>query len=464
MATQRTLKLNLLADVDKFGKGLAKAGRDAQGFSGKVKAYGKVAAGAFAAVGVAAGVMAVKLGLDAVRAASDLSEELSKSQVIFGDTAKDIEKFGEQADKSLGLSKKQAISAASTFATFGKAAGLTGKDLSKFSKSATTLAADLGSFYNTNADEAILAIGAALRGESEPIRKYGVLLNQVTIEAKAVEMGLYDGTGALDAQAKSLATYQVILDQTTDAQGDFARTSDGLAGQQKILDASIANLKTTFGETLLPIMVDVVNFINDKMLPVMKNIADGFAGKPNSISNKVQALANEMGYGNQNAAYTLGGSLRDVAEALGQLFKAMVTPNADSGLSTMENLANSLESIANGLESIARNWGKVKGFWNILTTSPLSYVFPGANPAQRGNALGGTVRAGVPTRVGEMGSEVFIPTSGGQIIPNNRLGGGGNTFIFNGVVDGESARRSIERIMQQSTRRTGAVNLAGSQL
>jgi hypothetical protein len=63
-----------------------------------------------------------------------------------------------------------------------------------------------------------------------------------------------------------------------------------------------------------------------------------------------------------------------------------------------------------------------------------------------------------------MGSEVFIPTSGGQIIPNNRLGGGGNTFIFNGVIDGESARRSIERIMQQSTRRTGAVNLAGAQL
>ena len=35
MATQRTLKLNLLADVEKFGKGLAKAGRDAQIFGDK---------------------------------------------------------------------------------------------------------------------------------------------------------------------------------------------------------------------------------------------------------------------------------------------------------------------------------------------------------------------------------------------------------------------------------------------
>jgi hypothetical protein len=86
-----------------------------------------------------------------------------------------------------------------------------------------------------------------LRGEAEPIRKFGVLLNDSTIKAKAMEMGLYDGTGALDLQAKSLAAYEVILDQTKDAQGDFARTSDGLAGQQKILTAQLENLKDNNG-------------------------------------------------------------------------------------------------------------------------------------------------------------------------------------------------------------------------
>jgi hypothetical protein len=86
-----------------------------------------------------------------------------------------------------------------------------------------------------------------LRGEAEPIRKFGVLLNDSTLKAKAMEMGLYDGTGALDLQAKSLAAYQVILDQTKDAQGDFARTSDGLAGQQKILTAQLENLKDNNG-------------------------------------------------------------------------------------------------------------------------------------------------------------------------------------------------------------------------
>ena len=79
MATQRTLKLNLLADVDKFGKGLDKAGRDAQTFGDKVKAYGKIAAGALAAVGAAAAVMAVKLGVDAVKAA--VEDEASQKQL-----------------------------------------------------------------------------------------------------------------------------------------------------------------------------------------------------------------------------------------------------------------------------------------------------------------------------------------------------------------------------------------------
>jgi hypothetical protein len=81
-----------------------------------------------------------------------------------------------------------------------------------------------------------------------------------------------------------------------------------------------------------------------------------------------------------------------------------------------------------------------------------------------GAAVGGSVSAGQAIRVGELGSEVFVPTTGGQIIPHNKLGGGGNTFIFNGVIDGESARRSIERVLQSSARRTGAVNLNGATL
>ena len=350
MATQRTLKLNLLADVDKFGKGLAKAGRDAQTFGDKVKAYGKIAAGAFAAVGAAAGAMAIKVGLDGVKSASDLNEEVGKAEVIFGDVAKEIKAFAKTADTALGLTQTEALKAASTFATFGKASGLAGRDLSKFSKGATKLASDLASFYNTNADEAITAIGAALRGEAEPIRKFGVLLNDATLKAKAMEMGLYNGTGALDLQAKSLAAYEVILDQTKDAQGDFARTSDGLAGQQKILTAQLENLKTTFGENLLPVMRRVVEQANF--------VAKAFGGKdPESLSERARELAGTYD-GQGSGGYNLGLALRNLADAFSQLFGAI--NNNDDADGTLNKLASALISVANAINAIAGAYSAAK--------------------------------------------------------------------------------------------------------
>jgi hypothetical protein len=93
----------------------------------------------FAIAGAAAGAFAIKVGLDGVKSASDLNEEVSKAEVIFGDVSNEIKAFAKTADKALGLTQTEALKAASTFATFGKASGLAGKDLSKFSKGATKL-------------------------------------------------------------------------------------------------------------------------------------------------------------------------------------------------------------------------------------------------------------------------------------------------------------------------------------
>jgi hypothetical protein len=89
----------------------------------------------------------------------------------------------------------------------------------------TELAADLASFNNTSIEDAIESIGSALRGEAEPIRKYGVLLNDATLQAKAFAMGISDGTSTLSPANKALAAYGLILEQTKTAQGDFDRTS-----------------------------------------------------------------------------------------------------------------------------------------------------------------------------------------------------------------------------------------------
>jgi hypothetical protein len=466
MADTRTLKLSLLADVQKFLAGMDKAEKGTKGLNSTISTQSKQMAKSFAVVGIAAAAFATKIGLDAVQAASDLNEEVSKSEVIFGDVADEIQAFSKTADRSLGISQTEALKAASTFATFGKAAGLTGVDLSKFSKRATTLASDLASFYNTNAEDAINAIGSALRGESEPIRKYGVLLDDATLKAKAMEMGLYDGKGALDVQAKSLAAYEVILDQTTDAQGDFSRTSDGLAGQQKILTAQLENLKTTMGKNLLPVMQNVVTQANF--------IAAAFGGDdPEGLSERARELAGV--YDGQGAGgYNLGLALKNLGDQFAKLFKAF-TDDGDETTDTMTELANALTSIANGINAVSTAYSNAKSVFRDVKQTGIGQflfgswgpggMFPGLlNPSgPEARAAGGSVMGGQPYRVGEFGPEVFVPSGSGSIRKDNG-NGSGVTIIMNGVIDAESARRSIERLFQNSTRRTGALNFAGSQL
>jgi hypothetical protein len=452
------MKLNLLADVSKFSTGINTADKEAKGLSGKMEKYGKRMAKAFALAAAAAGAMAVKIGLEGVQAASDLNEEISKTEVIFGDVAGEIKAFATTADRALGLTQKEALSAASTFATFGKAAGLSGKELSTFSRGATTLASDLASFYNTNADEAITAIGAALRGESEPIRKYGVLLNDATLKAKAMEMGLYDGKGALDLQAKSLAAYQVILDQTKDAQGDFSRTSEGLAAQQKILRAQMENLKTSMGESLLPTMKLVITQANF--------LAAAFGGKdPEGLTERARELAGVYD-GQGSGAYNLGLALKNVAASFDRLFSSMSGPNATEAGTALQNIANAINKVASAFERLGRIYTKIKPVLDLLPASQIRTRFWDwalSDTDTENRAAGGGVMANKPYVVGEFGPELFVPSGSGSIRPDTGAGSG-VTIIMNGVIDGESARRSIERLLQDSSRRTGAINLVGATL
>ena len=219
----------------------------------------------------------------AISAASDLGENLSKVNVIFGEGAAEVEKFAESAAKSLGQSKNAVLTAAGTFGTFGKAAGLSGLDLAGFSNDFTALASDLASFNNTTPEQAVQAIGAALRGESEPLRQYGVLLNDASLKAAALELGIYDGSGALTDQQKILAAQKVIFEQTTDAQGDFARTSDGLANSQRTLTAQMDNLQVSIGQALLPVV--------EAILPLVQRFAAWAADNPEMFLAIAGAIA-----------------------------------------------------------------------------------------------------------------------------------------------------------------------------
>jgi hypothetical protein len=271
MAGNRTLKLSILADTDDLVKGLKKAENETGNSGNRIGDTFKKVGAAAAAAGIAAAAFAVKLGIDATKAASDFSETLAKTNVLFGEGSVAVQKFADTAAAQFGQSKQQALDASATFATFGRAAGLAGEELVTFSTDFVGLASDLASFNNTTPEQAINAIGSALRGEAEPLRQFGVLLDDATLRNAALELGLISTTkNALTPQQKVLAAQKVIYEQTSAAQGDFARTSDGLANQQRILTAELENTKIEIGEQLLPVAVDLFRFFNESLVPIIR--------------------------------------------------------------------------------------------------------------------------------------------------------------------------------------------------
>lgn len=274
-----SLTFNIFGKDKTASKALRGVGDQAGRTQKRLGVMGVAAGAALGGVAVAAAAAGVAIVTDfvgkAITGATNLNETVSKVGVIFGDQAAEIEKFAEGAGTALGQTKQQAMDAAATFATFGKSAGLSGGDLTGFSTGMTTLASDLASFNNTSPEEAIEAIGAALRGESEPIRKYGVMLNDATLKARAMKLGLIKTTKeALTPQQKVLAAQAEIMAQTTAAQGDFERTSGGLANQQRILAAEFENATTSAGQALMPMLTNLAKFATGTLIPGIKLLAD----------------------------------------------------------------------------------------------------------------------------------------------------------------------------------------------
>jgi hypothetical protein len=285
------MMIKLQADVNDLKVGLAKAESAMKGvddsvkkastgmtnFMSKIKQVG-------ATMGVAfAGQQVVQFSKDIVMAASDMNETMSKTAVIFGDGFDKVNKFAEQSANTMGMSKKAALDASSTFALFGKSAGLAGEDLGGFSGDLVKLSADFASFYNTSPEDAIGAIGAALRGESEPIRKYNILINEASLKQEALRMGLIKTTtGALDPQTRVLAAHALILKQSKDAQGDFARTADGAANTMRILSANMEDAKAKLGAGLLPAF--------QALLAILKPIISGLAAFGSFLADNKESV------------------------------------------------------------------------------------------------------------------------------------------------------------------------------
>ena len=197
----------------------------------------------------------------AAKYASDYEENLNKLDVAFGSNSQAVKDWANTAKTEFGLSKVQATDAASAFGALGKGIGISEKDAASMSMTLAGLSADLGSYFNVGVDESSKALEGIFTGESEALKKFGVVMTDTNLQKFAEDQGLV--WKEMDQTDKTMLRYQYVLAKTKDAQGDFARTSDGTANSTKIFYASIQDLGTSIGTTLLPIITPIIQKITE---------------------------------------------------------------------------------------------------------------------------------------------------------------------------------------------------------
>jgi len=274
----REIIVRILGDASQFDKATKQATTSASKFSNVLTGIGQGAGiAAFANVAnvasMAAGAVVDFVG-DSIKAASNLSETIAKSSVIFGDGSDAVIEWAKAAADSMGLSQRAALDAASGFAGLFKTVGIGLDEATEMSQDITALGADMASFFNTDMATALAALKSGLNGESEPLRQFNVFLSETAVTAKLAQMGIKKTGGAFTEAQKATARYALIMEQTGDAQGDFARTSDGLANTQRSLAAEVENLQANIGEDLLPVMIGLMTFVKDTGVPAIGLLSD----------------------------------------------------------------------------------------------------------------------------------------------------------------------------------------------
>src|SRR3990170_3001443 len=357
VATQVTGTAKASSDLDrlrdKFER-LQKQG--AKGFA--IGAGAAITAKGLDLMGIAASAAADFIG-DSIGAASDMNETLSKSKVIFGGSAEAVEDFGNTAAKSMGISKQAAIEASATFGNLFVGLDLGQQKAADMSKGIVTLAGDLASFNNLDPTVVLKKPRSGLAGEAEPLRSVGVFLSETKVKAKAAELGLAGAHGELTEGAKVLARYQLIMEETTTAQGDFARTADGLANSQRTANAQLRDQQAILGEKLLPTQLA----LTQAQVKVVDNLA----------ATTTAVRAGSMGWiGMFEALGDTGDALDDLILRGGKTQAEVnaLDAMADNAADTFRrHMYPALKKTADGLDDVADKADDVQVSWEDLVSS-----------------------------------------------------------------------------------------------
>ena len=213
-------------------------------------------------------------GAASVKLASDYQESLNKIDVAFGDSGEAVKGWSATSLKSFGLAKGTALDMAATYGDMSTAMGFTNSEAAKMSEQIVGRAADLASFKNISIDVANTSLQAVFTGETESLKKLGVIMTEANLIQYMKAQGDERDYKNLTQKEKVQLRLNYVMEMTNNAAGDFARTSEGTANQSRMFTESLKELGETFGEQILPVITPVIKQGNE-LLGTFAGLDDG---------------------------------------------------------------------------------------------------------------------------------------------------------------------------------------------
>jgi hypothetical protein len=415
MADIRTLKLALLADTKQFIDGLDKADKETRSFSDKLGGALKAGALAFAAVGAAAGAMAIKIGIDAVKAAIEDEKAMKSLAQTLKNTTKATdaqiaatEDFIDKTARATGVADDQLRPSLDRLVR-------STQDITKAQK-LQTLALDISAGTGKDLATVTEALGKAYDGNLGALKRIGVPLDENIIKSKDFDKAV------------------VALSETFAGQADVAANT--FAGRMARIKIALDEAKESLGQALLPILEKFARFATDTLAPALQGLVDGLIGKKKSVVPSLGMFKEATNEG-EDAGYSLGVALRNLGSGLGSLAGAFDSnTSSDSGFVRFINL---LTRMVEGLDSL---FGKIDAA--ILKFKEFKKAFDESLIGQFINAEG-QFAPDAPAS-GKAKGLVGINTNKPTVIINNNV---------KGAIDPQGTARTITKIQNTALKTTG---------
>ena len=376
---------------------MSRAGATGGGLFGSalMPSIGKLAiaaGGLFAAAGVGG------FFKEAVQGAADLEQSVGAIETVFKGSAPQMLNWADSAATAVGLTKNEYAELGTLIGTQLKNGGTAMEELAPKTNELIGLGADLSSMFGGSAADAVGALSSALKGERDPIERYGVSLNQAKIDAEAAALGFEKVGGTLSTEANQAATLSLIMKQTADAHGNFARETDTLSHKQQVLNAMWEDGKTRIGAALVPAISALMGVLISGLGPALGGAERGItkvievAGSIFSILGQgnfepFAGLQEDSGF--VEFLFTLRETVMSTAQAIGQAF-APYLPQIVEGFSAL------IGPLASVLPSLSPFGIILQGLLPVL---PLIAALVGQLAVTLGQALGTALTALAPALI-----------------------------------------------------------------